>query len=157
MIELTKNWRIDNSRPPEMILQQRKKVELMKDRKPTGEIDYKWINEGFYTSLESVFRSFLNQYASQGNSITEVLCRIEEVHIMFKDSLTIHELQKKERKIFKTMQDNSLTINTDKVKVSNKTVPGLPVIEIDTKIIEDRVYTATSLATKEEKVIIKKG
>ena len=129
MIELSKNWRIDNSKPPEMILQHNKKITVTKKLVPTGEIRYEWINEAYCSSLKSVFTSFLNRYASRGNSIAEVLSRVEEVHVMFKDNLTLY--------------------NTMKTEAPDRKEEVIRLYNLNN--------ISTKLATTKEKEIIKKG
>lgn len=91
MIELNRGWRIDNSKLPELTLQENKKITVTKNSKPTGEIRYEWRDVGYYATLTGVFGGYLNHYAAGANTVVEVLARIAEVRELLQKSLTIEK------------------------------------------------------------------
>ncbi len=89
MIDLIKDYRIDNTRLPEIILQYYKKVIVLKKLKPTGEIRYEWTNIGYFDSLAGLFNALLNIHCKKAESLEDMKNRIKEIQNMLSIFFTV--------------------------------------------------------------------
>ena len=84
MIQLAKRWRIDNSNPPEVVLQKFRTTISNKN----ATVTHNWDNVAYCCTYSGVFSAYLMYHSAGASTIKELLQRIAEVKELFKDALT---------------------------------------------------------------------
>ena len=123
MIKLTKNWRIDNSNPPEVVLQEHKGTKIQKDKTTKVEtVVDNWVNIAYCISYPGVFKAYLMQHTAGASTIEKLLKRIAEVEKLFKDTLDLSESTQETKngnKGFVTDSPENIKRTKAKVKANN--------------------------------------
>ena len=84
MIQLAKNWRIDNSKPPEITLEKLRTTTSPK----TSITSSTWVVVGYFNTYSGLFNKYLMYHTAGASTIKELLKRIAEVKDYFKEALT---------------------------------------------------------------------
>ncbi len=93
MIELSEKWRIHNTDPNNLMLEQLKKIEIKEGKgfaaKSTGEFKHEWQLEGFYSTIQGCLQRYLNVRTSRCKDIEEIQKTLKEVKEFIETSFSI--------------------------------------------------------------------